>query len=132
MGQVDDAQVAAKARRHQLGSGRASGNASAGGGQHSQSLFGTAASGRGGKRFNWAGEDGETIVALIDLVTSRGGAVRFGYSRDGCAGSVGVYLGDSRDTLWINPEDESAIVFGKITALFSAMADRSGVSPSSD
>lgn len=96
-----------------------------------KSLFGTGKDARSGKRFDWASESAESILALIDLVTSRGGAIRFGYSRDGYAGSIGVYLGDSRDTLWINPDEGSDLVIEKISRLFAEMADRQGVSPQS-
>lgn len=44
---------------------------------------------------DWHGIDGDLLRTLIATVTSHGGAIRFGYSRDGGAYSVGVY-GDGK------------------------------------
>lgn len=44
---------------------------------------------------DWGGASAELIRRAIETITSDGGAVRFGYSRDGGAYSLGVY-GDGK------------------------------------
>lgn len=44
---------------------------------------------------DWGTIDGELIRSVIEAVTRFGGAIRFGYSRDGGAYSLGVY-GDGK------------------------------------
>lgn len=46
------------------------------------------------------------LQALIAAVTEQGGAVRFGYSRDGGAYSIGI-LGDGDPyTEWVRPNED--------------------------
>jgi len=40
---------------------------------------------------DWGGIDAELLRGVVESVTKNGGAVRFGYSRDGGAYSVGIY-----------------------------------------
>lgn len=69
-------------------------------------------------RANWAKVEQLAIIDLICAVSHKGGAVRFGYSRDRGAFSLGVYLGDDRDTIWIRPsEDPDAVIRDIITQL---------------
>lgn len=44
---------------------------------------------------DWGGIEPELLQCLIERVTAQDGAVRFGYSRDGGAYSVGIY-GDGK------------------------------------
>lgn len=64
---------------------------------------------RGGgdsERAEWALVNPLTLVALVAAVTSQGGAIRFGYSRDGGAYSIG-FLGDGEPyTEWIRPAED--------------------------
>jgi hypothetical protein len=53
--------------------------------------------------WNWGDVETGELSGLVELVTSRGGAIRFGYSRDGNAGSIGVYYGEDRDTVYLRP-----------------------------
>jgi hypothetical protein len=55
---------------------------------------------------NWAEVNPGTIAKLVDVVTSRGGAVRFGYTRDGGAYAVGFYYGDESKTDYCRPSDD--------------------------
>lgn len=55
---------------------------------------------------DWSTANPLTLQALIANVTGRGGAVRFGYSRDGGAYSLGI-LGDGDPyTEWIRPTED--------------------------
>lgn len=40
---------------------------------------------------DWGGVDPELLASVVATVTAHGGAIRFGYSRDGGAYSVGIY-----------------------------------------
>lgn len=83
----------------------------------------------GGVAFSWDEVPGGELQELIELVTSRGGAIRFGYSRDGNAGSVGVYYGDERDTLYIRPSEDYHNSFARIQEYFQARPNTKGASP---
>lgn len=62
--------------------------------------------GNGGGKADWTGADPRWVAAVVTAVTGQGGAVSFGYSRDGGAYSVGVFLDGDRETLWINGSAE--------------------------
>lgn len=83
-----------------------------------------------GTSFSWSEPEPGRLQQLIELVTSRGGAIRFGYSRDGNAGSVGVYYGDERDTLYIRPSEDPESVFAIIDEYFRDKPNTKGASPS--
>ena len=53
---------------------------------------------------DWAGVDRELLVTAIAAVTLGGGAIRFGYTRDGGAFAIGIYDGDDKYTLFAKPE----------------------------
>lgn len=55
---------------------------------------------------DWTSVDPKTCMALVALVASMGGATRFGYTRDGGAFSIGLYLDDDRETLYYPPGSE--------------------------
>lgn len=100
--------------------------------RHSQtgkSLFGAKAKPDSGIGFDWGTTDAERLQRLIGLITGRGGAVRFGYSRDGGAGSIGVYYGDSRDTLYIRPSDDLEDTLALIERTFEALPYTGGKAP---
>lgn len=95
-----------------------------------KSLFTTSTDDNGNQEsFDWGGVDCARLVEIIQLVTGRGGAIRFGYSRDGHAGSVGVYYGEQRDTLYIRPAGDVEETFGKIEDVFRKFPFTGGKSP---
>lgn len=56
---------------------------------------------------DWASVDNEAICAAIAAIGSIGGALRFGYSRDGGAYAVGVYGLESQPyTDYLRPGDD--------------------------
>lgn len=73
-----------------------------------KSVFGNAErSGEGpGGTADWSGADPATITRLLGTVTSRGGAVRFGYTRDGGAYAVGFYYGVESTTKYCRPSED--------------------------
>lgn len=63
-----------------------------------------AATGRNGVA-DWANADPANIHRLVCTVGFLGGAVRFGYTRDGGAYSIGLYLGDKSKTYYCNDSE---------------------------
>jgi len=59
---------------------------------------------RGGGVADWQNASPGLLHRLVCLVGSEGGAVRYGYTRDGGAYSVGVYLGPDSKTYYCNEE----------------------------
>lgn len=66
---------------------------------------------RGGDKENtgpadWGCANAKSLIDLIQTVATKGGAVRLGYTRDGGAYSVGIYLDDDRETFYCRPSDD--------------------------
>jgi hypothetical protein len=56
---------------------------------------------------DWASVNGELLAAVIGIVAKNGGALRFGYTRDGGAYSVGIYGdGEKPYTDYIRPTED--------------------------
>jgi len=51
---------------------------------------------------DWANANPEMVLELVCAVAVEGGAVRFGYTRDGGAYSIGLYLGSDSKTYYCN------------------------------
>jgi hypothetical protein len=51
---------------------------------------------------DWSSADSRWIAGVVHVVTRVGGAVSFGYSRDGGAYSLSIMLDGDRETLWFN------------------------------
>lgn len=94
-----------------------------------KSLLGSGGSAGNGYGYNWGEQDCGYILRIIELVTSRGGAIRFGYTRDGGAGSVGVYYGEERDTVYIRPNQNLEEALGVIERAFENFPMTNGKSP---
>jgi hypothetical protein len=62
-------------------------------------------SGRGGGVADWASASPELIHRLVCRVGTEGGAVRLGYTRDGGAYSIGIYLGSDSKTYYCNEKE---------------------------
>lgn len=65
---------------------------------------------RGARQSNevadWKGVNNELLVGAIACAAHRGGALRFGYTRDGGAYAVGVYYGDDHFTDYVRPGED--------------------------
>jgi len=63
-----------------------------------------AAGARGGVA-DWNNASPEIILQLVCRVAAHGGAVRLGYTRDGGAYSIGLYVGKDSKTYYCNEKD---------------------------
>lgn len=57
---------------------------------------------RGGSTADWANADPTMVLELVCCVAREGGAIRYGYTRDGGAYSIGLYLGEDSKTYYCN------------------------------
>lgn len=55
---------------------------------------------------DWAGVDGSLIAKAVAAMAANGGALRFGYTRDGGAYSVGFYGDGEPFTEYVSPGDD--------------------------
>lgn len=70
---------------------------------------------RGGEQADWESVDADLIRRAISTVGSKGGAVRFGYSRDGGAYAIAVYDNGAGETEYYPPStDMSEVLKGVI------------------
>lgn len=51
---------------------------------------------------DWNNADPAHVLRLVCVVALAGGAVRYGYTRDGGAYSIGLYLGEDSKTYYCN------------------------------
>jgi len=51
---------------------------------------------------DWSNANPENVMGLVCAVAVEGGAVRLGYTRDGGAYSIGLYLGQDSKTYYCN------------------------------
>lgn len=59
-------------------------------------------SGQQNGKADWSSADPRWIAGVVHVITRVGGAVSFGYSRDGGAYSLSIMLDGDRETLWFN------------------------------
>ena len=55
---------------------------------------------------DWALANPEKILDVIQIISSKGGAIRFGYTRDGGAYAIGLYMGGQGDTVYVRPSED--------------------------
>lgn len=55
---------------------------------------------------DWEQANAEILRKAIATAASSGGALRFGYSRDGGAYSVGIYVNGEMNTEWLKPDED--------------------------
>ena len=55
---------------------------------------------------DWAGVGAESMRELAAVLSKRGGAVRYGYTRDGGAYAIGIYMGGEHETLYVRPGED--------------------------
>lgn len=71
---------------------------------------------KGGAVADWNNADAMLVLQLVCSVGSEGGAVRLGYTKDGGAYSIGIYLGADSKTYYCN---EAEGINDKLTELKS-------------
>jgi len=54
---------------------------------------------------DWANANPTLVLELVTVVGFQGGAVRYGYTKDGGAYSIGLYLGDQSKTYYCNESE---------------------------
>lgn len=69
---------------------------------------------------DWQGADPELVLRAIAVVGYRGGAIRFGYTRDGGAYAIGIYLGGDHFTEYVRPNED---INGYLDRLANDVAD---------
>lgn len=63
----------------------------------------SAAGDYGWERWNWP-----AAIALTEVICAAAGAVRFGFTRDGGAAAIGVYVGNDYATEYVRPGEDFA------------------------
>lgn len=66
---------------------------------------------------DWGTVTPKVLIDLVQVVSGLGGAVRLGYTRDGGAYSVGIYLDDDRETFYCRPSDDLDDFITRLTEL---------------
>jgi hypothetical protein len=84
-----------------------------------------------GSGADWAMVNPESLSKLVRMVTSRGGAIRFGYTRDGGAYAVGLYYGGESDTEYVRPSEDLEEKITEWIALYEELPNSGGVAPKS-
>lgn len=84
---------------------------------------------RGGDVADWGSQPADTLLKLITTVTSRGGAVRFGYTRDGGAYSLGVYYGTGHRTFYCRAGEDVSAFLQQWIDFYQALPYTGGKSP---
>lgn len=77
---------------------------------------------RQGEKADWGSASPEKIQAIVLNITTLGGAVTFGTSRDGGAYSVTLLLDGDRQTLWFNGDSELDDELDAVVDTLDAMA----------
>jgi hypothetical protein len=75
---------------------------------------------------DWTSADPEALRNAITAAAFVGGAVRFGYSRDGGAYAIGIYGDGEPYTEFVKPIEDIDITLVWIKELFEAIADEMG------
>ncbi len=77
----------------------------------------------GGDRGDWGECNADRLQAVVVGITSIGGAVTFGMSRNGNSHSVTLMLDGERSTLWFNGNADLDEELGEVLAYLEAMAE---------
>jgi len=72
---------------------------------------------------DWAQADGNLLREAICSAALVGGALRFGYSRDGGAYAIGIYGDGEPYTEFVRPAEDIDDFLGKIKDLFESIRD---------
>lgn len=72
---------------------------------------------------DWAGADPDALRSAICAAAIVGGALRFGYSRDGGAYAIGIYGDGEPYTEFVKPIEDIDITLVYIRELFESLAD---------
>jgi hypothetical protein len=70
---------------------------------------------------DWGTVTPKILVDLIQVIAASGGAVRLGYTRDGGAYSLGIYLDDDRETFYCRPGDDLDAFISDLTEMLRGL-----------
>lgn len=96
-----------------------------------KSVFGNRASSNHSIESNvdWAIANSGNLQQLITTVASRGGAIRFGYTRDGGAYAVGLYYGSESKTVYCRPGEDLEAFLEEWRQFYEDLPNTRGKSP---
>jgi hypothetical protein len=80
---------------------------------------------------DWGSVNAEKLVKLIETASKKGGAIRFGYTRDGGAYALGVYAGTNYFTDFIRPTEDLDQYLTELTESFNDYDGSTESQPSS-
>ena len=78
---------------------------------------------------DWMDCDGKELQKAIAAASFKHGALRFGYSRDGFAYAVGIYIGEQRITEYIRPSEDIDNYLRLLTTAFEEYDADSEITP---
>lgn len=67
---------------------------------------------------DWASANAEIFLGLVAIASQKGAAIRFGYTRDGGAYSIGLYVGGDYFTDYLRPEEDLDEYIRELTESF--------------
>lgn len=70
---------------------------------------------------DWGNVDPRTLVKAIETVARAGGALRFGYTRDGGAYALGIYGDGDPHTVYIKPSEDISAVLDELVEYFDGL-----------
>lgn len=73
----------------------------------------------GAVQADWRTADSEMLLAAICAVSSEGGALRFGYSKDGGAYNVAVYDGGEITNEYVGATEDVSVLLRRIYETFA-------------
>jgi len=96
-----------------------------------KSVFGNArkSSESTGQIADWASAAPAKLLDLISTVTSRGGAVRIGYTRDGGAYALGLYYGGEATTEYCRPSESLDEFLDRWIEVYKELPNSAGKAP---
>lgn len=72
---------------------------------------------------DWSAVKPSCIARLVIASTKLGGAIRFGYTRDGGAYSLGVYLDDDSETFYFSPSQDIEAMLDQMSERLEAISE---------
>lgn len=78
---------------------------------------------------DWSSATPKLLLDLVGTVSSRGGAVRFGYTRDGGAYAVGFYYGSESTTEYCRPTESLDDFLVEWVEFYKNLPNTAGKSP---
>lgn len=84
---------------------------------------------QGASTADWASVGADAIRRAITAAAVCGGALRFGYSRDGGAYAVGIYGDGDPYTEFVRPSDDIEGFLEDVIALFDDLGDDNAAAP---